>query len=343
MVAGDGGFTEKEVMKEEEAAEDKILMKLLYLMMQKSIVKNNVKQFPIKLKKGLKSQQSQPVNASPSKSAALASKCRTPRKNKSAEPTDHISPTDADTCQRRSSPRFKAAAEPTNPKSTTHSTPPSSAQPETDQPTPYTRKKLFSKTKTVLKATKSKEDDANSKCKTVKHKLDTSTGPCPTIQLRNPTDTFSDFEDEEDDEILHTNQDVQEDEYDVDSDEGKDNDDGDETGGGKELENDDNGSDDKLEEEVVGPSKRRKFVPHGPTQMHAMRLDNTDPKVKVPFNYKDQSVGNPSVHLASCLGVLFRRNILLTYNDWRVVPPQAKANIWKIVEQRFIVPEHYQD
>ncbi|XP_026382299.1 uncharacterized protein LOC113277405 [Papaver somniferum] len=250
---------------------------------KKSTVKNNVKQFPIKLKKGLKSQQSQPVNASPSKSVALTSKFRTPRKNKSAEPADLISPTDANTCQRRSSPRFKVAAEPTNPKITTHSTPSSSAQPETDQPTPYTRKKLVSKMKTVLTATKSKEDDANSKCKTVKRKLDTSTGPCPTIQLRNPTDTFSDFED---DEILHTNQDVQEEEYDVDSDEGKDNDDGDETGGGKELENDDNGSDDKLEEEVVGPSKRRKFVPRGPTQMHAMRLITHIQKSKFPSTIK---------------------------------------------------------
>ncbi|KAI3935861.1 hypothetical protein MKW92_025082, partial [Papaver armeniacum] len=100
------------------------------------------------MKKGLKSQQSQPINASPSKSVALASKCRTPRKNKSAELTDPISPTDADTCHRRSSPRFKAAADPTNPKSTTPSTPPPSAQPENDQPTPYTRKKLVSKTKT---------------------------------------------------------------------------------------------------------------------------------------------------------------------------------------------------
>ncbi|KAI3887267.1 hypothetical protein MKX03_023477, partial [Papaver bracteatum] len=105
------------------------------------------------LKKGLKSQQSQPINSSPS----------TVPTDKSAEPTDPISPNDADTCQRRSSPRFKAAAEPTNPKSTTHSTPPPSAQPETDQPTPYTRKKLVSKTKTVPTATKSKEDDANSK------------------------------------------------------------------------------------------------------------------------------------------------------------------------------------
>lgn len=41
--------------------------------------------------------------------------------------------------------------------------------------------------------------------------------------------------------------------------------------------------------------------------------------------------------------MLVQRNIPLTLKDWRVVPQQAKANIWKIVEQRFIVPEHYQD
>ncbi|XP_026439679.1 swi5-dependent recombination DNA repair protein 1 homolog [Papaver somniferum] len=249
---------------------------------KKSTVKNNFKQFPIKMKKGLKSQQSQPDNASPSKSASLASKCRTPRKNKSAEPTD------ANTCQRRSSPRFKEAAEPSNPKSTTQT--PSSPQPETNQPTPYTRKKVVSKTKNVLTPTKSKEGN-----KTVKRKLDTSTDPCPNIQLRNPNDTFSDFEEEEDDEILQHNKDVQEEEFDVDSDEGKDNYDGDETGVEKELDNDDNGSDDKPEDEVVEPRKRRKFVPRGPTQMHAMRLDNTDPKAKVPFHFKEQPIGDPYV------------------------------------------------
>ncbi|KAI3932313.1 hypothetical protein MKW98_025033 [Papaver atlanticum] len=130
---------------------------------------------------------------------------------------------------------------------------------------------------------------------------------------RNPNETFSDFEKEEEDETLQHNKDVQEEESDVDSNEGKDNDDGDETGVGKELENAYNGSDDKPEDEVVEPTKRRKFVPRGPTQMHAMKLDNIDQKAIVPFNFKQQQIGDPSVQLASCLG------------------------------QRFIVPENYQD
>ncbi|KAI3861043.1 hypothetical protein MKW98_003832 [Papaver atlanticum] len=321
---------------------------------KKSTVKHNVKQFPIKMKKGLKSQQSQPDNASPSKSASLSSKCRTPRKNQSAEPTDPTSPTDTNTSQRRSSPRFKKSteptdtitcqrrsslrfkesAEPTNPKSTTQTS--SRPQPKTSQPTPYSRKTVVTKKKNVLTPTKSKEDATNSKegRKQVKRKLDTSTGPCPSIQLRNPNDTLSNFEEEEEDETLQHNKDVQEEESDVDSDEGKDNGDGAETGMGKELENDDNGTDDKPEDEVVEPTKKRKFVPRGPTQMHAMKLDNTDPKAIVPFNFKEQPIGDPSVQLASCLGVLVRRNIPLTFKDWRVVPHQAKANIWKIVEQR---------
>ncbi|XP_026405304.1 uncharacterized protein LOC113300297 isoform X2 [Papaver somniferum] len=76
--------------------------------------------------------------------------------------------------------------------------------------------------------------------------------------------------------------------------------------------------------------------------MHALRLNPTTKSV-VPFNVKEQSVGEPSVQLASCLGVLVRRNIPLTHKDWRLVPQQAKVNIWKIFEQRFIVPEYYQE
>ncbi|XP_026390567.1 uncharacterized protein LOC113286065 [Papaver somniferum] len=177
--------------------------------------------------------------------------------------------------------------------------------------------------------------------KKVKWKLDTSTSPCPSIQLRNPNDTFSDFEEEEEDETLQHNKDVQEEESAVDSDEGKY--DGDENGVGNELENDDNGSDDKLEDEVVEPTKKIKFVPPGPTQMHALKLDSTDPKATVPFKFKEYPIGDLSMQLASSLGVLVRRNIPLTYKDWTVVPPQDKENIWKIVEQRFVVPEHYQD
>ncbi|KAI3916982.1 hypothetical protein MKW98_016716, partial [Papaver atlanticum] len=140
---------------------------------------------------------------------------------------------------------------------------------------------------------------------------------------------------EEEDETLRHNKDVQEEEPDVDSDGEKDNGDDSEAG-----------TDDKPEgeeDEVVEPTKKRKFVPCGPTRMHAMKLGNTDPKAKVPFNSKEQTICDPSVQLASCLGVLVRRNIPLTFKDWRVVPHQAKVNIWKIVEQRFIVSEHFQD
>ncbi|KAI3873481.1 hypothetical protein MKW98_008133 [Papaver atlanticum] len=184
----------------------------------------------------------------------------------------------------------------------------------------------------MLTPAKFKEDAANSKegRKTGKWKLDTSTGPCPSIQLKNPNDTFSDFKEEEEDETLQHNKDVQEEESDVYSDEGKDNDDGDETGVGKELENDDNGSDDKPEDEVVEPTKRIKFVPCGPMQMHAMKLDNTYTK----------PIGDPSVQLASFLGVLVRHNIPLTFKDWRVILTKM---IYIYLQQRFIVPEHYQD
>ncbi|KAI3912055.1 hypothetical protein MKW98_007582 [Papaver atlanticum] len=74
-----------------------------------------------------------------------------------------------------------------------------------------------------------------------------------------------------------------------------------------------------------------------------MQLGNINPKAKVPFNSKEHPIGDPSVQLASCLWVLVRRNIPLTFKDLRVVPHQAKVNIWKIVEQRFIVSEHFQD
>lgn len=119
------------------------------------------------------------------------------------------------------------------------------------------------------------------------------------------------------------------------ADEEKDNDDDIETEVGNELENDDDGTTDKPEgeeDEVGEPPKKRKFVPRGPTQMHALRLENTTTKSVVPFNIKEQSIGEPSVHLASFLGVLVRRNIPLTHKDWILVPQHAKANIWKIVE-----------
>lgn len=264
------------------------------------------------MKKKSKSQQSQPDNSSPPESASLSSKYRTPRKNTAESPRfkQSAEPTGANTCQSRSSTRLKESAKPT-------SQTPWHRQPGTAILTSLSRKTLASKRTTVLTSIKSKKDAGNSKegRKKVKRNLDTSTGPCRGVQLRNPNDNLSDFEEEEEDEILQPNKDVQEEELDVDSDEDK----------------------------VVEPTKKRKFVPCRPTQMHALKLGNTNPKSKVLFDFKEQTVGDPSMHLASCLGVLVLQNILLTFKDWRVVPHEAKANIWKIVEQRFIVPELFQD
>ncbi|MCL7051813.1 hypothetical protein MKW94_019824 [Papaver nudicaule] len=77
--------------------------------------------------------------------------------------------------------------------------------------------------------------------------------------------------------------------------------------------------------------------------MAAMRLDSVVPKAEVPFNTKEQPIGNASVQLASVLGVLVRRSIPLTPMDWRLVDNVSKQNIWKIAMQRFIVPECFKD
>ncbi|KAI3959813.1 hypothetical protein MKW98_029850 [Papaver atlanticum] len=74
--------------------------------------------------------------------------------------------------------------------------------------------------------------------------------------------------------------------------------------------------------------------------MHTWKLDSVDPKRTIPFNSNEQPIGDPSVQLASVLGVLVRK-LPLTFMDWRLVPHQAKENIWKIVMNRFIVPEYY--
>ncbi|KAI3940814.1 hypothetical protein MKW98_030133 [Papaver atlanticum] len=66
-------------------------------------------------------------------------------------------------------------------------------------------------------------------------------------------------------------------------------------------------------------------------------------KEVVIFNNKDQPIGDPSVQLASVLGVLVRRNIPLKHKDWRLVPKEAKDNIWAIVMQRFVIDEFYKD
>ncbi|XP_026452276.1 uncharacterized protein LOC113352699 [Papaver somniferum] len=208
----------------------------------KSTVKNNVKQFPIKMKKKPKSQQSQSDVASPPHSASLCSKRRSPRNYKFAEPTVPTSPIDTNTSQRRSSPRFKESAEPNDTntsqrgsssrskESTEPTNPQSTRTPSHQKHLTSPCKTLASKRKKVLKPTKSKEDAANSK--------------------------EGDFEEEEEDETLQHNIDVQKEDPDVDSDGEKDNGDDSEAS-----------TDDKMEgeeDEVVEPNNKRKFVPRGP-------------------------------------------------------------------------------
>ncbi|XP_026383296.1 uncharacterized protein LOC113278751 [Papaver somniferum] len=100
-------------------------------------------------------------------------------------------------------------------------------------------------------------------------------------------------------------------------------------------------------DEVVQGEDKRKCVPRGPTRMDSLGL--TEGKTKTPdkatviCNNKDHPIGDPSVQLASVLGVLVRRNIPLTFKDWIVVPKEAKANVRKIVQMRFIVDDFYRD
>ncbi|KAI3938756.1 hypothetical protein MKW98_011908 [Papaver atlanticum] len=76
--------------------------------------------------------------------------------------------------------------------------------------------------------------------------------------------------------------------------------------------------------------------------MHALKLDSVDPKRTFTFNTNEQLIGDTSVQLASVLRVLVRK-LPLILRDWRLVPHQAKENIWKIVMNRFIMPEYYKD
>ncbi|XP_026421850.1 uncharacterized protein LOC113317958 [Papaver somniferum] len=100
-------------------------------------------------------------------------------------------------------------------------------------------------------------------------------------------------------------------------------------------------------DEVVQGEEKRKRVPRGPTRMASLGI--TEDKTKKPdkatviFNSKDQPIGDPSVQLASVLGVLVRRNSPLTFKDWRVIPKEAKNNVWKIFQMRFIVNDFYKD
>ncbi|MCL7030765.1 hypothetical protein MKW94_010296 [Papaver nudicaule] len=111
------------------------------------------------------------------------------------------------------------------------------------------------------------------------------------------------------------------------------------------MENDNDVPREEETEVVEEPKEKRKYGPRGPTQMQALGLGPgkgmkpTD-KRTVCFNSKNQPVGDPSVQLASVLGVLVRRNLPLTKVDWRHVPEGTKDNIWT---QRFIVDDFYKD
>lgn len=229
---------------------------------------------------------------------------------------------------------------------------------------------------TMAQTAPSKEDAENSKegrKRSAKRKLDTSTGPCLNVQLKNPDDTLSEFasefvEEKEDDDVDGDKVNDHDVEVDLEDELGNDSgrDDWEE-----EFENNKNDKGDEVERAI---EKKRKYVPRGPTRMAAMKLDSVDPKAEVPFNTKEQPIGNASVQLASVLGVLVRRSIPLTPKDWRLVDNVSKENIWKIamviqntpqlwfisqqllisyhiliqffyfyLQQRFIVPECFKD
>ncbi|MCL7034413.1 hypothetical protein MKW94_022975 [Papaver nudicaule] len=163
-------------------------------------------------------------------------------------------------------------------------------------------------------------------------------GPCPNVQLVNPNDTLEDMLDDEENE--------ENDEHEPENDVAE-----------REVENEDKENENEGEDHDTGKVQeaeerpKRKYVPRGPTRMKALGLtvDKNDTKNKkdgkqiLSFNSKDQPIGDPSVALASVLGVLVRRNIALKNLDWRDVPGDTKNNLWAIVKQRFIVDDFYKD
>ncbi|XP_026449891.1 nucleoplasmin-like protein ANO39 [Papaver somniferum] len=166
-------------------------------------------------------------------------------------------------------------------------------------------------------------------------KLRLYTGPCPNMQVRNVNDTFSDLQDSEDEEDEDDeqedkgNEEVENENVEKENEENED----------EENENDDedHGVGNKNETEAQ-ENPKRKYVPRGPTRMSALGLTNgKNGKEAVSFNNKDRPIGDPSVQLASVLGVLVRRNIALKQRDWRLVPKESKDNIWAVVQQRWDV------
>ncbi|MCL7043694.1 hypothetical protein MKW94_003815 [Papaver nudicaule] len=319
------------------------------------------------MKKKPKNQPSPANEASPSKSTSAPSKSSkptekpvvgyhrrtSPRNKKSAELVATPSPPRSATLtsKRRTSPRSKNSAVPL----AAHSAPESGKLPE-EPPNKQasapesgnlpkakaTPKKVVARKKkiviepsertppsksplTMAQTAPSKKDAENSKegrKRSAKRKLDTSTGPCLNVQLKNPDDTLSEFasefvEEKEDDDVDGDKVNDHDVEVDLEDELGNDS-----------------GRDDWEEEfENNKNDKGDEYVPRGPTRMAAMRLDSVVPKAEVPFNTKEQPIGNASVQLS----------IPLTPKDWRLVDNVSKENIWKIAMQRFIVPECFKD
>ncbi|XP_026441452.1 serine/threonine-protein kinase PRP4 homolog [Papaver somniferum] len=311
--------------------------KLLYLLILTKL------QF-LQMKNKQNTQQSPTDKISPSKSASLTSKMQTPTKSKSAEPS--ISPE-----SRRSSPKNKKLAEHNvepspntaqlrrTPRNTKVSEPSAAVSPTKCATTPKRRRqpesaKLSSPT-TKRQATRKK----NFQSESARHSQSTTT-KSQSKSSKGDTEIFLvGRKNEEEEENLRTRKAVEEDnsnhmEPDVEEENDNCNDDE------PELENGNSSGNEEGDEGKE--AKKRKYIPHGPTQMHALKLDYVDPKRTVSFNANEQPIGDPPVQLSSVLGVLVRK-LPLTFRDWRRPPIQAKENIWKIVLNRFIVPECYKD
>ncbi|MCL7035464.1 hypothetical protein MKW94_025377 [Papaver nudicaule] len=256
------------------------------------------------------------------------------KKRKSLEQPDH------EMTPRRSSPRFKN----------------SSKEPDCAEKTSLTRSPL-GKRKHLVEPEQSQPLQSVSEASQVaapstevvntssKAKRRLYSGPCPNVQLRIANDTLADLQDDEEDEDNEREPENNVVVREVEN-EDKENE--------NEGEDHDAGKVNEQEAEcqntwVLQEKPKRKYVPRGPTRMKALGLtvDNNELKKEgkqiLSFNSKDQPICDPSVALASVLGVLVRRNIALKHLDWRDVPGETKDNIWVIVKQRFIVDDFYKE
>ncbi|KAI3927314.1 hypothetical protein MKW98_008016 [Papaver atlanticum] len=294
------------------------------------------------MKKKQNTQQSPTDKASPSESASLTSKLQTPKKTKSAEPSlspesrqssprnkklaeDNVEPS-PNTTQLMRTPRNTKVIEPSvavSPTKCATKTPKRRQQPESAKLSSLTTKTRDTRKKnSQSKSSKGDTGKSGGGQKNVKRKLDTSsTGPCLNVQLRDPNDTLADLQDEEEEENLRTRKAVEEDNSNhVEPDVEEENDNGNDDE--PELEN--CNSSDNEEGEEGKEAKKRKYVPRGPTQMHALKLDSVDPKRTVPFNTNEQPIGDPSVQRASVLGVLVRK-LPLTFSKMGTYLREARS------------------